>query len=139
AGLDVLLAAFLELVYPLGVDQVLTRDGEGVQLAGGYRARGDLVLNLAGTYDRDDAEDLDVLELGEVAVVGHVLRRMRPVPGVVGAVVAVEHVVAGVLQLLDDDLALRHVAAELDKLLAGHRALEEVLRLGDNGVAQGDG
>ena len=64
---------------------------------------------------------------------------MRPVPGVVGAVVAVEHVVAGILQLLDDDLALCHVAAELRELLAGHRALEEVLRLGDDGVAQGDG
>ena len=126
-------------MHPLGVNQVLARYGDGVQLAGGDFARGDFGLHLTGTYDRDVAEVLYVLDVGEVAVVGHVLRRMRPVPGVVGAVVAVEHVVAGVLQLLDHDLALGHVAAELYELLAGHRALEEVLRLGDDGVAQGDG
>ena len=139
AGLDLLLAALLQLVDPLVVDKVLAGDGDGVDLAFRDGFRGNGGFHLAGTYHRDIAEVLNVLDFGKVAVVRHVLRRMRPVPGVVGAVVAVEHVVAGVLQLLDHDLALGHVAAELDKLLAGHRALEEVLRLGDNGVAQGYG
>ena len=62
---------------------------------------------------------------------------MRPVPGVVGAIVAVEHVVAGFLEQLDDALGLGHVAAEFLELLARDSALEEVLRLGDDGVTQG--
>ena len=139
AGLDLLFAALFELAQPFGVDEVLAGDGDRVQLAGGDLLRGHGGLHLTGADDRDVAEVLYVLDLGEVAVVRHVLWRMSPVPSVVGAVVAVEHVVAGVLQLLYDDLALGHVAAELDELFAGDGALEEVLRLRHDGVAQGDG
>lgn len=139
AGLYVLLAAFLDLDDPLGVDEVLAGDGDGVEPAGLDLGRGDLGLHLAGADDRDVAVVLYVLNFRKVAVVGHVLRRMRPVPGVVGAVVAVEHVVAGFLKQLDDLLGLSHVAAEFLELLAGDGALEEVLRLGDDGVTQGDG
>ena len=65
---------------------------------------------------------------------------MCPVPGVVGAVVAVEHVVAHVAQILDGPLGLFHVAAELLKVgLVRHGALAPGLGLGDHGVAQGDG
>ena len=61
---------------------------------------------------------------------------MRPVPRVVGAVVAVEHIVSGVLQILDGLLGLGHVAAELHELLAGDSALTEALGLGHHGVTQ---
>ena len=80
-----------------------------------------------------------MLDVGEVAVVGHVLRRMRPVPGVVGAVVAVEEGVAGILQDLDGLLGLGHVAAELLELLVRHGALAPALGAGADGVTQGDG
>ena len=64
---------------------------------------------------------------------------MGPVPGIVGAVVAVEHIVAGILQVLDGLLGLGHIAAELHELLAGNGALAEALGLGHHGVTQGHG
>ena len=64
---------------------------------------------------------------------------MGPVPGIVGAVVAVEEGVAGILQDPDGLLGLGHVAAELLKLLIRHRALAPALGAGADGVAQGDG
>jgi len=140
AGLDLVLLTGLDLMYPVVIDEVLTGDGNGVEPSG---------LDLLGGLDRihtacaDDGlvgELLDVLDVLEVAVIRHVLRRMRPVPCVVGAVVAVEHVISGVGQILDCALGLLHVAAELlEVLLVRHRALAPVLRLGDDGVAQGDG
>jgi len=81
-----------------------------------------------------------VLDILKVAVVGHVLRRMCPVPRVVGAVVAVEHVVARVAQDLDGLLGLFHIAAELHEvLLIRHCALAPGLGLGHDGVTQGHG
>ena len=137
AGLDVLFAAFLQLDNPFGIDEVLTRDGNGVDSALGNRLRRNFGLHLAAAGHRDVHELLDVRDIFEVAVVGHVLRRMCPVPSIVSTVVAVEMVVAGILQVLDSLLGLGHVAAELDVLFAGNSALEEVLRLGDDGVTQG--
>ena len=65
---------------------------------------------------------------------------MGPVPGVVSTVVAVEHVVACVAQVLDCPFGLLHVAAPLLKVsLIRHGALAPLLGLGDNGVTQGDG
>ena len=140
AGLDLVLLTGLDLMYPVVIDEVLTGDGNGVEPSG---------LDLLGGLDRihtacaDDGlvgELLDVLDVLEVAVVGHVLRRMCPVPCVVGAVVAVEHCVAGLFEVLDSLLGLFHVAAELlEVLLVRHCALAPALGLGDDGVTQGDG
>ena len=62
---------------------------------------------------------------------------MRPVPGVVGAVVAVQHVVARVGEVFDRFLGLFHIAAGLHVFLARERALAETLGAGDDAVAQG--
>lgn len=75
----------------------------------------------------------------EVAVDGHIGRRVRPVPRVVGAVVRVQHIVARILEVFCRLFALFHVAADLDIILAGHRALAEALCLADHGIAQGNG
>ena len=64
---------------------------------------------------------------------------MTPVPGVVGAVVAVEHVVAGVLQIPDCAFRLFHIPACLSEIFSGKSALTESLRFGDHTVAQGNG
>ena len=137
AGLDLILVAAEDLVDPLVVDEVLARDGHGVETAGGDLFSGLHGVHAAGADDRAARELLDVLDILEVAVIGHVLRRMCPVPGVVGAVVAVEHVIARVLEVLDGLLGLGHVAAELDEVgLVRHGALAPRLGLGHDGVAQ---
>ena len=139
AGLDLLLAVLKELVDPFGIDEVLTADAHRVDAALGDLLGSELGLHLTGADDRLGGEVLDVLDIRNVAVGRHIDRRMRPVPGVVGAVIAVEHVVAGVLEILDGLFRLGHIAAELNKLLAGDGALAEALRLGDDGVAQRHG
>ena len=138
AGLDLVLVAAEDLVDPLVVNEVLTRDGDSVETAGSDLFGSLHGVHTAGADDRAVGELLDVLDVLEVAVVGHVLRRMCPVPRIVGAVVAVEHVVAGFLEVLDSLLGLGHVAAELLKVgLVRHRALAPGLGLGDDGVTQG--
>ena len=63
---------------------------------------------------------------------------MCPVPCVVSTVVAVEHVVAGIAQVLDCLLGLSHVTAELFEVgLIRHSALAPCFGLGDDGVTQG--
>ena len=136
AGLDVLHPILQDLVDPLGIHQILAGDAHGVQTAGGDLLGGLGGIHLAGADHGLGGKVLDVLHLGEVAVLRHIDRGMRPVPRVVGAVVAVEHVVSGVLQILDGLLGLGHVAAELHELLAGDSALTEALGLGHHGVAQ---
>ena len=140
AGLDLILAAFEYLMYPLVVNEILTRDGDSVELAGGDLLGGLDRVHTAGADDGLGGIVLYMLDIAEVAVIGHVLRRMRPVPCVVGAVVAVEHIVACVGKILNRALGLLHVTAELlEVLLIRHCALAPVLGLGDDGVAQGDG
>ena len=138
AGLDLVLTALEDLVNPLGVNEVLTRDGNCIETAGSDLFRGLDRIHTAGAGDGLVGELLDVLDVLEVAVVGHVLRRMCPVPCVVSTVVAVEHVVAGIAQVLDGLLGLGHVTAELFEVgLIRHSALAPSLGLGDDGVTQG--
>ena len=81
-----------------------------------------------------------MLNICEVAVIGHVLRRMCPIPCVVSTVVAVEEVVAGVAEVLDSLLGLCHVAAPLLEVgLVRHCALAPTLGLGNDGVTEGYG
>ena len=63
---------------------------------------------------------------------------MSPEPGVVGAVVGVEHVRAGGDERAGDGGALLHGAAELLIRLAGERALIEAAHLARDGVAHAD-
>ena len=140
AGSDLVLTALFDLGDPLGIDQVLAGDSHGVQTAGGDLLGGLDGIHAAGAGDGLVGELLYMLHVLQVAVIRHILRRMCPVPGVVGAVVAVEHVVAGIAEYLDGLLGLFHVAAELHEvLLIRHGALAPGLGLGHDGVAQGHG
>ena len=64
---------------------------------------------------------------------------MCPVPGIVGAVVAVEEGIAGILKDLDGLLGLGEVTAEFFKLFIGHRTLAPALGAGADGITEGDG
>ena len=139
AGLDLVLAAFLDLDDPIGVNEVLTCDCDSVQTAGSDLFCGGLGQHTACACYGLVGELLYVLNVCEVAVVGHVLRRMCPVPSVVSTVIAVEEVVACVAEVLDSLLGFGHVTAPLYELFAGNSALTPGLGVGLDGVTQGYG
>ena len=136
---DLVLAAFLELRDPGLVGEEGAGEAGRIQASRLYLIGRDIGVEAACRDDRDVDEGLDVLDVGEVAVLGHVDWRMGPVPGVVGAVVAVEHVVACVLEVLGGLLALSHVASGLLEVLSGQGTLPEALGHRAHRVAQRDG
>ena len=137
AGLDLVFAAFEDLVDPLVVNEVLTGDSNCVESAGSDLFCSLERLHTACADNGSVGEVLDVLNILQVAVVGHVLRRMCPVPCVVSTVVAVEHCIACVLEVLDGLLGLFHVTAPLLEVgLIRHCALAPTLGLGDDGVTE---
>ncbi len=138
AGTDVLLLVIHHLRDPLLVGEELTRKARAVKLALLYRVCGNPRIEAAGADNGNVAELLDVFNILEVAVLGHIDGRVSPVPCVIGAVVAVEAVVAGILKILDSPLRLRHIASDLGISLARESALAEALGLGNYAVAQGD-
>ena len=69
AGLDLVLTALEDLVDPLGVNEVLTRDGNCIETAGSDLFRGLDRIHTAGAGDGLVGELLDVLDVLEVAVV----------------------------------------------------------------------
>ena len=71
----------------------------------------------------------------QVAVLGHVHGRVRPVPGIVGAVVGIKHIVAGLLQIAGGLFAFLHIPADLGVVgLAGQGTVAEILHLGHGAV-----
>ena len=64
---------------------------------------------------------------------------MCPVPAVVGAVVGVEHIIAGILQVLGGAFRFFHAAALFGSGVAGNQAFGKALQLGFNAVAQRNG
>ena len=138
AGTDVILLVIHHLRDPLLIGEELTRESCAVKLAFLYRVRGNSRIEAAGADNGNVAELLDVFNILEVAVLGHVDGRVSPVPCVVCAVVAVEAVITGILKILDSLLGLCHIASYFGIGLARERALTEALGLGNYAVAQGD-
>ena len=83
-------------------------------------------------------EVLDVLHVFQVQVQWSVHRRVCPEPGVIGAVVTVEQVVARLFEDLDRLLGLFHGTADLIELLAGHGTGVEALGHGDDRIPERD-
>ena len=72
----------------------------------------------------------------QVQCLGHVDRRMRPVPGVIGAVIAVQHVIAGLFEHLSDLDTLFYVSAEFYEFFTGNSAFGETFGIGFYGVTK---
>ena len=119
AGTDIVLSVLHHLRDPLLVGEELTRKACAVELALLYRVRGDSRVEASGADNGDVTELLDVFDILEVAVLGHIDGRVSPVPCIVGAVVAVEHIIARILQKLRGDLGLGHVAGDKIMTLSG--------------------
>ena len=139
AGADVLPPVLHQLRHPRRIGEEGARKARAVQLARGDGLRRGLRRQPPGADDGNVHEAADVAHVRKVAILRHVDRRMRPVPRVVGAVVAVQHVVARVLQEPCGKLGFRHVAPDLGVAFAGKRALPQPLGPGDDAVAQRHG
>ena len=132
-GLYLVFVSGLYFMDPVVINEILTCYCNCVELA-----CLDLLGGLNGIHSPCAdygliGELLNMLNILKVAVIGHILRRMCPVPGVIGAVVAIEHIVACIGQILDCPLGLLHVTAELLEVgLVGHCALTPVLGLGND-------
>ena len=139
AGTDLIFPALFQLGQVFTVAQQLPGDAHSIDLAGLDGAFSRVGLHFAGDNNGDIHKLRNVLCLAEVAVQRHVYRRMGPIPAVVGAVVAVQCVIARVLEILRGLLALFHIPADFRKFFTGDSAHFEIDDLGGNGVAQHDG
>ena len=139
AGLDLVFLASLNLEDPLGVNKVLTCDCDCVQATCLDFFCSGLGEHTACTCNGLIGELLCPLDVLQVAVIRHVLRRMCPVPRVVSTVVAVEEVVTLLAKVLDSLLGFLVVTAPLFELFAGDCALPPALAVGLNGVTEGYG
>ena len=79
----------------------------------------------------------DLCHIVQVQCLRHIHRRMRPVPGIIRTVVAVQHVIAGFLQDLCDADAFVDVTAEFLKRFARHGTLVEALGIALDGIPYG--
>ena len=136
AGADLVLTALFDLGDPVFINEVLTGNCNSIQTSGSNFFSSLDRIHTAGAGHRNIDELADVLNIGEVAVVRHILRRMCPVPGIIGSVVAVEEGVSGILEDLDGLLGLRHVTAELFKFFTGHCTFSPALCAGAHGVTE---
>ena len=135
---DVLGTVLNEFRNVFRVAEQLASEAHRVDLPGGDGLRCHFGLHASRTHDRLGRELLDMLDIREVQVQRGVHRRMCPEPGVVGAVVTVEEVVAGFFQDLDGLLGLFHRPADLGELLTGHGTGVEALGHRTYGVPQRD-
>ena len=138
-GLDILKSVLDQLGHPFGVNQELACNAHAVNSALGDGLGTYLGIHTAGTNHGNVHKLLDVGNVLKVAVFGHVHRRMCPIPGVVGAVIGVEHIVACILQELDCLFGLLHGTAYLYVVLTRHSTLAKALHLGLYRVAQRNG
>jgi hypothetical protein len=127
AGPDLIFLLIHQFGDPSGIGQELTGDAHRIDLVFLDRLGGHFRIHPSGADDRDRDELLDVFDILEVAVLAHIYRRVGPIPGIIGAVIAVEHVVAGILEILRGLLAFGHIAADFDVIFARASRLLESL------------
>ena len=93
---------------PLRICQELPGNAHGIDLALSYCLGTYLRLHTAGADHGNIHKLLNVGNILQIAVLGHIHGRMRPVPGVVCTVVGIEHIIARVLQILGGLLRFCH-------------------------------
>ena len=139
ARLDIFKSVLDQLGHPFGVNQELSCNTYAVDQTVRNRLRTHVGLHSACADHGNIHELLYVRDVLKVAVLRHVHRRMRPVPGVIRTVVGVEHIVARILQKFCSLFGLFHVSAYLYVILTGHSTLAKALHLGLYGIAQRNG
>ena len=135
-GLDIFDSIFDELGDPFGVGEELTGNTHGINLAFRNCLCTDIRFHSARANNGNINEFLDVSNVIEVTVLGHIHRRMCPVPGVVGTVISVQHIVAGILKIFCRFFGFRHITSDFDVIFSGHCTVAEILHLGFYGVSE---
>ena len=140
AGADVLQVPGPDLIAPIRIAQELPGDAHAVHLAAGDGVRRDIRIVHAPRADHGDIHELlQVGHLRQIAGHGHIHGGMGPEPGVVGAVVRVQHIRAGLLQDPGGGGTLLHAAAELRIGFPRQGGLVEAPDLAGHAVPHGDG
>ena len=115
--MEVLFLPLHQLGYPLLVGKERPCEARTVQPAGGNGFRGRIGIQTAGTYNRNLYEFFDMFHIGKVTVFRHIYRGMGPIPGIVSAVVTVQHIIAGILQILYSPLGFLHIPSDFRIIL----------------------
>ena len=139
AGADVLQTILDQLSDPFRVGKELAGNAHAVDAALGDGLCRHVGLHTTGAHHGNVHKLLDMCHVIQIAVLGHIHGGMCPVPGVVGAVVGVEHIIAGILQVFGGSLRLCHGAALLGGGIAGHQTFGKALQLGLHAVTQRNG
>ena len=129
AWTDLCFLSCLHLHDPFRICQELSCKPGSVNLSFLDRFRSRTRIQPSCTYHRNINELPDMLRIFEVAVLRHIDRRMCPVPCIICAIVAIQHVIPGILQELRSPFAFFHVTACLGIRLARQGALAESLGL----------
>ena len=128
---------FHHLVDPLGISKELTGNTDCINTSICDSLRSNVRLHTSGTNNRDIYELLDMRNIFQIAVLWHILRRMRPIPGIVSSIIAVEHIVACILKIFCSLFTFFHITTNLCIFFARNSTYTEVFYLGLYGITQG--
>ena len=128
-GTDIVLLSIHQLRYPFLVCQELTGKPGTVKPAIPDRICCHTGIHTSCTHHRNIHELTDMLHILKVTVFRHINRGMCPIPGIVGSIVAVEHVISGILQIFNRLLRLCHITSGFHILFPRQCSLAEALGL----------
>ena len=80
-----------------------------------------------GAYNRNIHKLPDMLHIQKITILRHIDWRMRPIPGIVCSIIAIEHIVACILKILHRLFGFRHIPSCLLIVLSRQRAFPESL------------
>ena len=136
-GTDIIFPVINQFCNPFLIRKEITGESGSVNPAFTDRLRSRLGRESACTYNRDINKLPDMLNIFKITVLRHINGRMRPVPRVVCSVIAIEHIVSGILQKLCSLLRLFHISSHFFIILAGKSSLSEAFCFGYHTVTQG--
>ena len=127
AGTYIVLLVVHEFCYPALIRQELTCKARAVKfsICNGVSRR--FGVKSARADNGDIYKFFDMFYVLQVAVFGHIYRRVRPIPCVVSAVVAIQAVITCVLQIFCRFFGFRHISADFGIFFSRQRALAESL------------
>ena len=129
-GTDVVLLIIHQLGHPFLVCQELSGESGTVNFSVSNGSRSRLRIHASGAYHRDIHEFTDMSHILQIAVFRHIDRRMCPVPGIIGSVITVQHIITGILQILCCFFGFCHITACFCEAFSGKCSLTEALGLG---------
>ena len=135
-GTDVVLLIIHQLGHPFLVCQELSGESGTVDSSVCNSSRSRLRIHTSGAYHRDIHEFTDMRHILQIAVLRHIDRGMCPVPGIIGSVITVQHIITGILQILRCFFGFCHITACFCEAFSGKCSLPEPLCLGFHTVAK---